>query len=60
MLALCIRLSVAKHLSKKDSQCLVLDDPFVHVSEDRSNRMVELINEVIKNYNLQVIVFTDP
>lgn len=57
-LALCVRLSVAKHLSKKDSQCLVLDDPFVHVSSDRSNKMIELINEAIKEYDLQVIVFT--
>ena len=30
VLALCIRLAVARHLSGRDSQCLVLDDPFVH------------------------------
>lgn len=58
VLALCVRLSVAKHLSERDSQCLVLDDPFVHVSSDRSNKMIELINEAIKEYDLQVIVFT--
>jgi exonuclease SbcC len=58
VLALCVRLAVAKHLSERDSQCLVLDDPFVHVSSDRSNKMIELINEAIKNYNLQAIVFT--
>jgi len=58
VLALCVRLAVAKHLSGRDSQCLVLDDPFVHVSLDRSNKMIELINEVIKEYGLQVIVFT--
>jgi DNA repair exonuclease SbcCD ATPase subunit len=58
ILTLCIRLAVAKHLCKKDSQCLVLDDPFVHVSEDRSNRMIELINEVISSHNLQVIILT--
>jgi len=57
-LALCVRLAVAEHLSNKDSQCLVLDDPFVHVSSDRSNKMIELINEAIKKHGLQVIVFT--
>ncbi|MGQ9847557.1 MAG: ATP-binding protein, partial [Bacteroidales bacterium] len=58
VLALCVRLAVAKHLSGRDSQCLVLDDPFVHVSSDRSNKMIELINDAIKEYKLQVIVFT--
>jgi len=57
-LTLCVRLSVAKHLSEKEPQCLILDDPFVHVSSDRSNRMIELINEAIDEYGLQVIVFT--
>jgi DNA repair exonuclease SbcCD ATPase subunit len=58
VLALCVRLAVAKHLTGRDSQCLVLDDPFVHVSSDRSNKMIELINDAIKEYGLQVIVFT--
>jgi len=58
VLALCVRLAVANHLSDRDSQCLVLDDPFVHVSSDRSNKMIELINEAVKEYSLQVIVFT--
>ncbi|MGB7292526.1 MAG: AAA family ATPase [Thermodesulfobacteriota bacterium] len=58
VLALCVRLAVAKHLTGRDSQCLVLDDPFVHVSSDRSNKMIELINNAIKEYGLQVIVFT--
>ncbi len=58
LLALCVRSAIAKHLSSRDSQCLVLDDPFVHVSDDRSNKMIELLNEAIKEYDLQVIVFT--
>lgn len=58
VLALCVRLGVAKHLSGRDSQCLVLDDPFVHVSLDRSNKIIELVNEAMKEYSLQVIVFT--
>jgi DNA repair exonuclease SbcCD ATPase subunit len=58
VLALCVRLAVANHLSERDTQCLVLDDPFVHVSSDRSNRMIELINETINENGLQVIIFT--
>ena len=58
VLALCVRLAVANHLSERDPQCLVLDDPFVHVSSDRSNRMIELINDTINENGLQVIIFT--
>ena len=58
ILAVCVRLAVAKHLSEKEPQCLILDDPFVHVSSDRSNRMIELINEAIEECGLQVIVLT--
>lgn len=58
VLALCVRLAVAKHLTGRDSQCLVLDDPFVHVSADRANKMIELLNDAIKEYGLQAIVFT--
>lgn len=58
MLAICVRLAVAKHLSERDCQCLVLDDPFVHVSSDRSNKMIELINEAISGCGLQVIILT--
>jgi len=58
VLALCVRLAVAKHLSEKEPQCLILDDPFVHVSSDRSNRMIEKINEAIEECGLQVIVLT--
>lgn len=58
ILALCVRIAIAEHLSKRDSQCLALDDPFVHVSSDRSKRMIELINKAIEEYGLQVIIFT--
>lgn len=57
-LALCVRLAVAKHLSYRGSQCLMLDDPFIHVSNDRSERMIELINRVIDESSLQVVVLT--
>jgi len=58
LLTLCVRLAVAKHLSERDSQCLILDDPFVHVSSDRLNKMIELLNSAIKEYGLQIVVLT--
>ena len=58
ILALCVRLGVAKHLSERDKQCLVLDDPFVHVSSNRSEKMIEVINKLIDEIGLQIIVLT--
>lgn len=58
VLSLCVRLAIAKHLSEMDPQCIVLDDPFVHVSSDRLNRVIELMNEAMNNHKLQIIVFT--
>ena len=55
---LCVRLAVAKHLSEQDSQCLVLDDPFIHMSKNRSKRMIDLFNKLEKENNLQIIILT--
>lgn len=30
----------------------------MHVSSDRSNKMIEIINETIREHDLQVIAFT--
>ena len=57
-LTLCVRLAVATYMSDAESQCIVLDDPFIHVSSERANRIVELINESIEKHGLQVIVLT--
>ncbi len=58
VLYLCVRLAVAKHLSERDSQCLVLDDPFIHVSNDRSEKTIALINKVVNEFGLQVVILT--
>jgi len=58
ILTLCVRLAVAKHLCSEGPQCLVLDDPFVHVSTDRSEPMIDLINGVVEETGLQVVVLT--
>ncbi len=55
---LCVRLAVAKHLSEHDNQSLVLDDPFIHMSKNRSERMIELFNNLVNEQNLQIIIFT--
>lgn len=55
---LCVRLAVAKHLSENDNQSLVLDDPFIHMSKNRSERMIELFNNLVSEQNLQIIIFT--
>jgi len=58
VLGLCVRLALAKRLCALEPQCFVLDDPFVHVSTDRSEKMIELINRVIEETRLQVIILT--
>ena len=57
-LALCIRLAIAKHLCKEDSQCLILDDPFIHVSGNRQTKIIELLNKNINENSLQLIILT--
>lgn len=58
VLGLCVRLAVAKHLCTNESQCLVLDDPFIHVSTNRSEKMIEMINRVIEETGLQTVILT--
>ena len=55
---LCVRIAVAKHLCEHDSQSLVLDDPFIHMSKNRSERMIDLFNRLVKENNLQIIILT--
>jgi DNA repair exonuclease SbcCD ATPase subunit len=58
VMGICVRLAIAKNISSIEPQSLVLDDPFVHVSEDRSKRIIELINQIIVETGLQVIILT--
>jgi DNA repair exonuclease SbcCD ATPase subunit len=55
---LCVRLAVAKHLSEHDDQSLVLDDPFIHMSKNRSVRMIDLFNRLVNEHDLQIIILT--
>ncbi len=58
LVAVLIRLSVAIHLSKEDSQTLLLDDPFIHVHHRRAVRVVELLNQAMEESGLQVVILT--
>jgi DNA repair exonuclease SbcCD ATPase subunit len=58
VIGICVRLAIAKNICSIEPQSLVLDDPFVHVSEDRSKRIIELINQIIVETGLQVIILT--
>ena len=53
-----VRLSVAVELSKEEPQALILDDPCVHVSRERTSRLVELLNRLMTEHPLQVVVLT--
>ena len=57
-LTLCVRLAVAKHLCAHDSQSLVLDDPFIHMSKNRSERMIDIFNNLVRENGLQIIILT--
>ncbi len=53
-----LRLSVANHLAKNEPQTIILDDPCVHVSRERTARLVEIINRMTNAGTLQAIIFT--
>jgi DNA repair exonuclease SbcCD ATPase subunit len=58
LVATLVRLAVARHLSRTQPQVLVLDDPCVHVSHQRTLRLVELLNELTANHPVQVLILT--
>ena len=53
-----IRTSVASHLAAEEPQTLILDDPCVHVSRERTTRLVTLLNELVEREQLQVVILT--
>ena len=53
-----LRMSVAAHLATVESQTLVLDDPCVHVSRERTARVVELLNQLTASGMVQAVVMT--
>jgi len=57
LVATLIRMSVAAHLAKDQPQTLILDDPCVHVSRERTGRVVEHLNR-LSSCGVQVVVLT--
>jgi len=53
-----LRVAVAVELSVDGEQVVILDDPCVHVSRERTDRLVELLGQLTKRLGLQVIIFT--
>jgi ABC-type arginine transport system ATPase subunit len=53
-------LSPTRHLAEQEPQVVVLDDPCVHVSRERTARLVDLLNNLTANGHVQVVVLTHP
>ena len=53
-----LRMSVVAHLAAEEPQVLILDDPCVHVSRERTARVVELLNRLTETGRVQAIVLT--
>ena len=58
LVAVLLRMSVAAHLAETQPQTLILDDPCVHVSAERVERVVSQIRQLIDGGRVQVIVLT--
>ena len=53
-----VRIAVAAHLAAAEPQTLVLDDPCVHVSRERTARLVDILNTLTAAGRVQVVVLT--
>ena len=53
-----LRMSIAAHLAEQEPQTLILDDPCVHVSRERTARVVELLNQLTAAGKVQAVVLT--
>ena len=53
-----LRMSIAAHLAEQEPQTLILDDPCVHVSRERTARVVELLNQLTASGKVQAVILT--
>jgi DNA repair exonuclease SbcCD ATPase subunit len=58
LVAVLVRLSVASHLAAHEPQVLILDDPCVHVSRERTVRLVEILNSLTSTGRVQAVILT--
>ncbi|RAP51326.1 MAG: hypothetical protein BZ138_05415 [Methanosphaera sp. rholeuAM270] len=56
VVALALRLGIAKVLSKNKTDLLILDEPTIHLDEDRRQRLIGIIREI--NFVPQMLVVT--
>lgn len=53
-----LRMSIVAHLAEEEPQALILDDPCVHVSRERTARVVELLNQLTASGKVQTVILT--
>jgi len=53
-----LRMSIAAHLAEQEPQALILDDPCVHVSRERTALVVELLNQLTASGKVQAVILT--
>jgi DNA repair exonuclease SbcCD ATPase subunit len=58
LVAALVRLCVARHLAASGPQALLLDDPCVHVSRERTSVLVDIINQLTASGSVQAIILT--
>jgi hypothetical protein len=58
LVAALVRLCVARHLAASGPQALLLDDPCVHVSKERTSMLVDIINQLTATGSVQAIILT--
>lgn len=58
LVATLVRVAVARHLAKTEPQTVILDDPCVHVSRERTSRLVDILNALASSGGVQVVVLT--
>ncbi len=58
LVATLVRVCVAAHLGRNERQALILDDPCVHVSRERTARLVERLNLLVGEGRVQLVVLT--
>jgi len=58
LVATLVRIAVTRHLATTEPQTIILDDPCVHVSRERTSRLVDILNTLAAGGRVQVVILT--
>lgn len=58
LVATLVRVAVARNLARTEPQVVILDDPCVHVSRERTARLVDILNGLTGAGAVQVVLLT--